>query len=510
MAHTDSVASSTLAGVKKYSLPFSLAITLEIFFTCLVVTCSLLFVSNSSTSQSNAICISSGQSTAEKLAVSLQSTTSTVVRLKLDLLLSEPVSAINESSRLATLQILQPNLYDRLWQYFYSQIINYDAVSLVYYGDASYGDFVGVRKTNYVSPFTYGLNIMDQGAIANSSNARCQFCNHNQINTPGARYLYNLSPSSDGLIPVLGDLVSSSPYATKDRVWYKLGAAQAVASPTWTPVYVFANTIDIGITACVPFFDAAHQLTGVFAADMSFGVLTKELQKLPLTPKGFVIIFNTQGILFGSSVPSESATYTIGNSTYYRTLDNTTLTDTNSNTALNAIKALVGGDFGLLATQYPNHTYQTEGLIFQHELHTDASGLQLIVVVGAPLTDYTGDLEATQRDLSNRLTTTGRLMMGLAVGVVLALMLISIPLTWYTLARPLKRLAKHMEEVSRFDFNSLHGTDKNERSGIRELGTMQTAYWTMVLSFARGIQENRRLAQNKSGGSLLSSAMNHR
>ncbi|KAJ3152702.1 hypothetical protein HK101_001797 [Irineochytrium annulatum] len=499
---------AALAGVKRYSLPFSLAITLEIFFTCLVVTCVLLFVSSSNTRTSNAICISSGQTTAAQLAASLQSTTLTVVRLKLDLALSEPISAINESSRLAGLQILQPNEYDKLWKYFYSQIINLDAVSLVYYGDASFGDFVGVRKTNYASPFTYGLNVMDQGAIGNLTNARCQqSCNHNQMNTTGVRYLYTLSATNGGRTPVEGDLISSASYATKGRYWYTLCAAQTLATPSWTPVSVFSNKIDIGITACVPFFDPVTQkLNGVFASDMSFGVLTQELHKLPLTPKGFVIIFNTDGVLYGSSVPTENATYTdsTGN-VVFRNISSSPLTDPNSNTALDAIKALVGGDLGKLVTQYPTNTYQTQGLIFQHEIHTDSSGLQLVVVVGAPLTDYTGDLEATQRDLSDRLTTTGSVMMALAVGVLVVLTLVSIPLTWYTLARPLKRLAMHMEEVSRFDFASLHGTDKNERSGIRELGTMQTAYWTMVLAFAKGISDNRRLVQ-KNSSSMLSTA----
>ncbi|KAJ3120701.1 hypothetical protein HK101_006900, partial [Irineochytrium annulatum] len=310
----------------------------------------------------------------------------------------------------------------------------------------------------------------------------------------GTRYLFTLDPVTGPQGAKQGDVISSAAYDTFARYWYKQCAAQSTSTPSWTPVSVFASMSgglpEIGVTACVPSLNpTTGKLTGVYAADVSFGVLTNELRVLPVTPNGFVLVFDVSGVLYGSSVATEFVVVNNGggNVTTKNVQD---LTDVNSRTAVEYILATTSG----LASLPINGTYLTAGLIFQHTVVTVTGNLNVIVVAGAPQTDYLGDLESTQRDLQTRLRTNGRNVLLLSVGLVIVLIAASMPVTSLMLARPMRRLALHMEEVSRFEFSSLKGADKNERSFIRELGQMQNAFWVMTLAFARGISENKKLA----------------
>ncbi|KAJ3214653.1 hypothetical protein HDU67_001413 [Dinochytrium kinnereticum] len=134
---------------------------------------------------------------------------------------------------------------------------------------------------------------------------------------------------------------------------------------------------------------------------------------------------------------------------------------------------------------YVASTVKNQDLIILLRSIRDPHGLRLYTLIRAPQGDFTGEIDATATTLREKLNRNMRFMM--IIGSALT-------------------LAKHMEEVAKFDFASLHGKDKNDRSLIRELGVMQTSFWKMISAFAKGIQDNRRLVTGNTIRSQTSAA----
>ncbi|KAJ3266324.1 hypothetical protein HDU76_011943, partial [Blyttiomyces sp. JEL0837] len=129
------------------------------------------------------------------------------------------------------------------------------------------------------------------------------------------------------------------------------------------------------------------------------------------------------------------------------------------------------GDLAQLPT---TQLYQTGGLIFQHVTKSSVSqtgqgSLDMIIVAGAPITDYTAEIEQTRSDLRDRLSKNTSLMLMSAVAIAVFFSILSIPLTDVLVGRPMRRLDTHMRELAKFDFSSLKGIDKNLRSWVKEI-----------------------------------------
>ncbi|KAJ3093465.1 hypothetical protein HDU97_009610, partial [Phlyctochytrium planicorne] len=319
------------------------------------------------------------------------------------------------------------------------------------------------------------------------------------------RYKYKVDENGR----ITGDAYTSAPFDITTRAWYTGAAKSAPHTPIWTDAYIFSNQIDIGITAAIPLFNGnGNTMTGVLATDMSFGILKEQLRSIPVTSNGFVLVFDMVGNLYGSSVPTENVTVSVNNVNSIKTIRQ--LTDPKSIFAMNFMLSKLPNN-GIDPTTNKINLNSLPSSLKLRATSADASqdlsilitevkdnhGIHVFILVGAPLRDYTQGIDDTGVTLRERLNGVTRLMLLIGAGLVIVFVLLSIPVTHFVIAKPLKMLARHMEEVARFDFGSLHGKDRNERSIIRELGVMQTAYWNMIMKFANGIQENRRLVQNQ-------------
>ncbi|KAJ3099717.1 Adenylate cyclase 1 [Phlyctochytrium planicorne] len=507
----------SVAKNRAFSMPLVAAITIEVFLSCIIITTALLVVSTTNTSASNDLCIKQGVDSVQSLVSDIQSRTSDLVAERLLTIVAGPVNSIRDTDRLQRLSMVDPTKYDALLPYFRQQILLNDAVSLVYYGDATTKDFVGVRRQLPDAPRRFGYDLMDESHLLRQPSRCPQTCPSavENENRTGIRYKYYIDDNGK----IVGDAYSSAAFDPTSRAWFTLARDKGGPKiPVWTDAYVFSNKIDIGITASIPIYSStdattADRIVGVMAADMSFAVLKEQLRSLPFTQNGFVLVFDQKGTLYGSSVVSENVT--IANDAGVSDIKSIKqLTDPKSKYALNYILSQLPSN-GVSSTS--NSTLDLSGLSTkQYRAPYDASlasalggsdlsillrevkdsyGLKVFVLVGAPFRDYTGGIDDTGVTLRDKLNGNVRLMLVIGAIIVVAFVLLSIPVTHYTITAPLKMLAKHMEEVARFDFGSLHGKDRNQRSIIKELGMMQTAYWNMIMKFANGIQENRRLAQ---------------
>ncbi|KAI8846636.1 hypothetical protein BC829DRAFT_263273 [Chytridium lagenaria] len=214
---------SSMHRVKKasaWSIPFAFAITLEIFFSCIAITAALLIVSTANTSTSNNICVEQGIDSIQQLSDSIQQRIADIVTITLNDTVAGPMLAIKETARIHSLNFVDPANYDRLWPHFYQQIKGYDAVSLIYYGDATTKDFVGVRVVSQTPASTqYGVDLMDE------TSSRCpQTCPSAMTSDtrPGIRFKYNLDDSGS----ISGAPYDSASFDPTGRTWFTLATSR--------------------------------------------------------------------------------------------------------------------------------------------------------------------------------------------------------------------------------------------------------------------------------------------
>ncbi|KAJ3093311.1 hypothetical protein HDU97_009914, partial [Phlyctochytrium planicorne] len=113
---------------------------------CIIITSALLLVSTTSTANSNNICVQSGLDGISTLVNDIQSRTSELVAERFLAIVKEPIDTIIDTDRISGLGLLDVTSYDRLLPYFRMQLLSSEAISLAYYGDIEYKDFIGVRR----------------------------------------------------------------------------------------------------------------------------------------------------------------------------------------------------------------------------------------------------------------------------------------------------------------------------------------------------------------------------
>ncbi|KAJ3104693.1 hypothetical protein HDU97_008969 [Phlyctochytrium planicorne] len=513
-----------IAGYAK-SIPFAALITFEIALICIVITVSLLLVASTNTASSNELSINQGIDSVKGLARTIQVQTVESVESTLLDVVSTGTNTIIDNARIFNASYMNTSDYDRMWPYFYQLVKKYPALSNVYYYNVDTKDFIGSIKTNYDPPYTYGVYLMDESKFSNLP-SRCPLtCPANMNKTAKLqRYQYNLDEKGN----VVAEPVIAITYDFTTRSTWKAATSVNYSTPVWAPVTVFSNGKDVGVNVGIQVFTQGTStatkptLKGVYAVNFSFGVLKQPLQNLPLTKNGFALVFDINGNLFGSSIDSENVTIAstvAGGSPVIKTVFN--LTDPASAVSMKYLISrlstggVVNGAINLdglegsasyvipqtqmsaLANSINVTSAPTSSdFILLLKAVTDPYNLRVFVLIGAPVSDYTGNIEATSNELRSRLGRSNVLMILIGAALVVAFVLLSFPVTFYLIATPLNHLAKHMEEASRFEFSSLHGKDRNERSLIREFAIMQTAYWNMIYKFANAIDDNRRLTSN--------------
>ncbi|KAJ3314235.1 hypothetical protein HDU76_002461 [Blyttiomyces sp. JEL0837] len=462
---------------ERFRVPFAVIVTLEIFMCFICIAAVLMVLSYETSVSSNNQCLDQGENSIEFLTTRIQSGTMDLVSSAIDYIVAQPLVVMQETIRLHSQGILDLHDYDTLWKYLYYQQTMGFPTTFPYYADADYGGFVSVYPENGRPNLPLEVGIIDATAT---------------IGLP------------------------SFEYNPKERPWYKLGAAQTGMTPVWTPPYVFAHSNNdtmpaVGISAAMPVLnDTTQELIGVLGCDITFDMLTLRLEELKekLSPNAFIFVINDYGVLFASSNQNEStAVFHVDPSTQKSSNDPKYIKDLQDPNLLFASQTINESCAGNLSNLPPTQLYQSNGLIFQHlykrvgSNSTTAGSIGLIIVAGAPITDYTGDIETTRQDLRRKLSQSTTFMLVAAAGIAIGFAFFSIPMTCLLVGGPMNRLNKHMVEVAKFDFSSLKGEDRELRSWIREIYSIESSFWHMVKQFAGAISENKKLLNaGKAGG----------
>jgi diguanylate cyclase (GGDEF)-like protein len=216
----------------------------------------------------------------------------------------------------------------------------------------------------------------------------------------------------------------TSVYDPRVRPWYKAG--QAAQSQTWTSIYIDYRTTDLVATRARRVLDAEGALAGVVATDMSLRALNDFVRRLRLTDHGLAFIVERDGNLIASSRSPNVSRPAGGQATRINAADSS-----------DPVERAVYGEVRRTLEASPSKTGsfsfsgpggQTDQVAFAQI--TDSAGLEWIVVVAVPRSDFMGGIT------TNVLRTA---LIGAAASIVAMLLGLSV-LRW--IGDDLGRLAR--------------------------------------------------------------------
>ncbi|MBE9066765.1 PAS domain S-box protein [Leptolyngbya cf. ectocarpi LEGE 11479] len=334
----------------------------------------------------------------------------------------------------------------------YQQMRIAPTIALAYCGSARRGEFFGVLR----SPENGTLQLT-----------------YSNPSTQNLRQYYRLD--------VRGERTSflrqtDTPYDSRQRPWYK--AAALAERPQWTDIYIAFTTGLPNITASLPVYDrSGKNVLGVCAADV---VLPEEfrtfLQSLQIGQTGQAFVIDRQGQLISNSTDEP-------------------LMVNNGNTAtpllaINSSDQLVQETARYLSQRFDGFTHFTEAQQLQLQLNgkrqflevlpfQDGFGLDWLIVVVVPETDFMGQINANTRNTI--------LLCGLALLLAIALSV----LTARRITRSLLRLSQASDRLAQGQLDQ-----QVKSSFIAEIDTLAHSFNKMTRQLQQSFEALRIAEEN--------------
>jgi signal transduction histidine kinase/FixJ family two-component response regulator len=251
-------------------------------------------------------------------------------------------------------------------------------------------------------------------------------------------------------------------------------AAFKAGKPVWSKVYPWNDAPDIiSISASYPLYDETHTFIGVLVTDLRLSHIHEFLRQLLISPKGKTFILERDGLLIASS--ATEASYTIVNKEAKRLK-----ASDSKDTLIRATAQHLSKHFGNLnkikASQYLEFTLNGERQFAQITPWKDKYGLDWLIVVTIPESDFMGQINA-----NTRITI---LLCLLALGVATFLGVI----TSRWIAKPIFRLIQASEQIAAGNLDS-----SMEIIGVREISILAQSFNEM----AKQLQESFTELENR-------------
>jgi C4-dicarboxylate-specific signal transduction histidine kinase len=239
--------------------------------------------------------------------------------------------------------------------------------------------------------------------------------------------VYPLSEEGDR-----GQLNERRTYDPRLRPWYQ--TAQREKKPTWTSVYAFTDsftekTSALGMSFVRPVYDKKGKLEGVLGADYALVQTQEFLQNLHLLKSGKVFILERNGNLIATSTeaqPFQPNLDRISGEDYPEPIIKTTA---------QYLRNHLQGQYNLtepkrLTFQWQNRSQQVRVVPF-----SDGMGLNWLVVVVIPESDFMGEIESNRRNIL------------IICGIAMIITILSSILTSHWLMRSISALIKSSQKI---------------------------------------------------------------
>lgn len=317
--------------------------------------------------------------------------------------------------------------------FFWHQVQLTNLLPALYYGNAA-GDFIMLKKGD--PDLVY---IRDQS-------------------TAPIRKIYRLDKRGNRR-----ELVQSAEYDPRTRPWYT--AAVKARKPTWSPIYLFAASPDLGITPVVPIYNDTGTLRGVLAIDFTLAQISTFLQNLKISRSGQAFIIERSGEIVASS--ADELPFVTTKTGRER------LKATNSNNPLIRSTAQhLQEKLGILNriehSQQLTFELKDQRQFVQVTPLKDGRGLDWLMVVVIPEADFMETINANTR--LTILLCLAALIVAIALGILTA-RLVTQPIL--RLSEASRAIAKH---AASSDFATGEPNPTIKAGGVEELGVLAQSF----------------------------------
>ncbi len=255
--------------------------------------------------------------------------------------------------------------------YLWHQIQNFPTVSWIYYGGEKEGEFVGITRLDEAQNPLHSLQLA--------------------ININGSqRYYYSLD-SQGNRIGLKG---KPEFYDARQRPWYQ--AALQSNKPIWSPIYQDSTLPVQVITASLPVYGSNGERIGVLGADLSLGNINKFLGELKIGKSGQAFILEPSGLLVASSTVEKPYEVDSDRKKIQRLL----VKDSRQpiiRAAAGYLEQQVGRLEQINTEQNLKFSVEGKNIFLKVMPYRDEYGLNWLIAVVMPETDFTEQLEAKRK-----------------------------------------------------------------------------------------------------------------
>ncbi|HEY9636400.1 MAG TPA: SpoIIE family protein phosphatase [Coleofasciculaceae cyanobacterium] len=330
-------------------------------------------------------------------------------------------------------------------RYFWNQIQLTNLVPTLYYGDEQ-GNFILLKKDN--PDLVY---IRDQS-------------------TAPIRNIYRLDRQGNRT-----KLTQSAQYDPRTRPWYE--TAVQVGKPTWSPIYLFTASPDLGVTPVLPIYKETGSLRGVLAVDFTLSQISDFLRTVKISPSGQAFIIERSGQIVASSASELPFVSTKEGKERRNAAQSTNLL---IQSAADYLQQRFGGFNKIDRNQQLMFDLNGKRQFVQVTVLRDGRGLDWLLVVAIPEADFMGRINENTR------TTILLCLAALALATLLGI------LTARWISTPILRLSEASQGIASGEL------DQNvEVKGVNELEVLAHCFNQMAQqlreSFAALAKTNREL-----------------
>ncbi|MEM9568751.1 MAG: ATP-binding protein, partial [Cyanobacteria bacterium P01_E01_bin.34] len=274
-------------------------------------------------------------------------------------------------------------------QYFWRQIQYLDDVTWLYFGSAEDGSFVGVTQTQED----------DVQAVVNDRST--DFLGH----------YYSLDETMGERI----DLIQVNPriYDARTRPWFQ--TAVEADEAVWSDIYGSVGLPQLIVSAVLPVYDNDEALIGVTGVDFSLDDIGQFLQSIEIGKTGQAFVMDSNGVLVATS--TRERPYKINEEDE---LERTPAVNSEHPLTKQTARFIAESmDYNNLpAHTQLNFTAEGERQFVQVSKFADQRGIDWVIVVVVPETDFMGQIDANTR--TTILLCFGALAIATALGIFTA------------------------------------------------------------------------------------------
>ncbi|CAD5965866.1 Hybrid signal transduction histidine kinase K [Planktothrix tepida] len=381
-----------------------------------------------------------GQKAVNNLALQLQHEVGSRIEQHLNSYLSIAPQLNQLNAHAIEMGTISPNNLVQMGQFFWQQRVTFN-IGYVLFGTptgkfSSVGNYFGDQRITFdtVDSQAYGSSLM---------------------------HTYEMNSKGE---PTQLVLKSDQDYLFQKEGWYI--TANSLRKPTWSKVYNWEVTpYTLCIAASYPLFNQNQQLTGVLGVEMRLSQVNDFLQKLKISPSGKTFIIERNGLLIASSSSEEPFRIKPGQKPQRLKASDSQepLIKATANYLESKLK-----DFKTIQTiQQLQFSLQGDKQFVQIAPWRDQLGLDWLVVIVVPESDFMGEIDANTR--TTILLCFGALILAIISGIY----------TTHYITQPILRLSSASKMIATSAQQGFSGElvkTRVEEPKIKELGVLARSF----------------------------------